>query len=152
MNLKIQRKLIARTLGVGVDRVWIDPDRVDEISLLAQRSEIYKLLHDGIIKVKPIKGTSRARARLLHKKKKKGLRRGKGKRKGKKTALLSRKEQWMIRIRALRKHLKELKAKRILSQSAYRLLYIKASSGVFHSRRHLDTYIIEHNLSKKMRR
>ncbi|MGQ4914929.1 MAG: 50S ribosomal protein L19e [Candidatus Asgardarchaeia archaeon] len=152
MNLKIQRKLIARTLGVGVDRVWIDPERIDEVSLLAQRSEIHKLIHDGVIRIKPVRGTSRVRARLLHEKKKKGLRRGMGKRKGKKTARIPRKLQWMIRVRALRKHLRELKEKQIISKRVYRDLYIKVSSGVFHSIRHLDNYIIEHNLSDKLRR
>ncbi|MCK5562869.1 50S ribosomal protein L19e, partial [Candidatus Bathyarchaeota archaeon] len=76
MSLKSQRRLAAQVLKVGANRVWIDPERNDDVEVAITREEIRKLVHEGVIKALPKKGISRVRARVLHKKKKKGLRRG----------------------------------------------------------------------------
>ncbi|MCD6485074.1 MAG: 50S ribosomal protein L19e [Candidatus Odinarchaeota archaeon] len=146
MSLRVQRKLAARIYNVGVERIWIDPDREDEVSLAVRREEIKKLVHDGAIRIKPIKGTSRARARILHEKKKKGRRRGHGSRKGKKTARLSRKEMWIIKVRTLRRYLRQLRDENVIDARTYRILYLKASSGVFHSLRHMKMYMEDNEL------
>ncbi|MGQ4833171.1 MAG: 50S ribosomal protein L19e [Candidatus Asgardarchaeia archaeon] len=149
MSVRVQRKMVARMLGVGVERVWIDPNRVDEVSLAIRKEDLRKLIHDGAIKIKPIKGTSRARARILHEKKKKGLRRGLGSRKGRKTARTPPKEIWIRKIRAIRKYIRNLKEKGYIDVRTYREIYIKASSGVFHNVRHVRNYLIEHKLLKE---
>ncbi|MHA1596170.1 MAG: 50S ribosomal protein L19e [Candidatus Asgardarchaeia archaeon] len=152
MSVRVQRKIVARMLGVGVDRVWIDPSMVDEVSFAARKEELRKLIHDGVIRILPKKGTSRARARVLHEKKKKGRRRRVGSRKGKATSRAPRKLMWMIRIRALRRKLKEMKENGSLDRRYYRKLYIMASSGVFRSIRHMLTYASEHGFLPKERR
>ncbi|RLI31943.1 50S ribosomal protein L19e, partial [Candidatus Bathyarchaeota archaeon] len=95
MNLRTQRKLAAKVLKCGVNRVWIDPERTDEVSIAITREEIRKLVHEKAIVALRENSQSRARARLLSAKKKKGRRIGPGSKKGKKFAVVSRKKRWM---------------------------------------------------------
>lgn len=133
VSLRSQRRLAAKILKTGENKVWINPDRTDDVEIAISRGEIRKLIHEGAIKCIPATGVSRARARMIHEKKKKGLRRGPGRRKGPPTARVSRKEVWMAKIRALRRRLRELKTRRIITQENYRQLYSMAGSGVFKS-------------------
>ena len=141
MSLKTQRRLAAQILKVGESRVWIDPERIADVEAAITREEIKKLIHEGAIKALPKHGVSRARAKVIHEKKKKGLRKGPGSRSGAKGAIISRKEAWMMRIRALRRRLRELKEKRIITQGVYRKLYIMAKSGAFKSKSEMENYI-----------
>jgi large subunit ribosomal protein L19e len=92
---------------------------------------------------------SRARARILHEKKKKGLRRGPGTREGSSRAKVSKKDAWMLRIRALRRKLKEWKASRTVAQQSYRQLYRVASSGAFSSIADMERYAKTHGMWRK---
>jgi len=149
MSLKSQRRLAAQVLKVGANRVWIDPERNEDVEVAITREEIRKLVHEGAIKALPKKGISRVRARALHKKRKKGLRRGPGSRTGTARARISKKEAWMRRIRALRRRLREWKAKRAVTESSYRRLYTLASSGVFSSIAEMERYAKAHDLWRK---
>lgn len=148
-DLKSQRRLAAQILKVGQNRVWIDSERTEDAEAAMTRDEIRRLIHEGIIKALPESGVSRARARVLHKKRKKGLRTGVGSRTGSPHARVSRKEAWMSRIRALRKRLRTLKAKKIIAEGAYRNLYKMASSGRFESVAALERYLKAHELWRK---
>lgn len=130
MSLKSQRRLAAEILKVGEGRVWIDPNRIEDVEAAITREEIRKLIHEGIIRSLPKKGVSRARARVLQEKKKKGLRRGPGRKSGSAKARVSKKQAWIKKIRPLRKKLRELKASRAITESVYRQLYNMAGSGV----------------------
>ena len=141
MSLKSQRRLAAKILKVGENRVWIDPERIDDVQMAITREEIKKFIHEGVIRALPKEGVSRVRARIIHAKKKRGLRRGPGSRSGTSSAVLSKKEAWMKKIRALRKRLRELREKRIITESVYRKLYVMAKSGRFESRAELENYI-----------
>jgi large subunit ribosomal protein L19e len=141
VSLKSQRRLASEILKVGESRIWIDPERTGDVEIAISRGEIRKLIHEGAIKRIPVTGVSRARTRVIHEKKKKGLRRGPGTRKGPSTARISKKEAWMAKIRALRKRLQELKTRRIITQANYRQLYDMAGSGVFHSVADLERHI-----------
>lgn len=149
MSLKSQRRLAAEILNVGVNRVWIDPERNEDVEVAISREEIRKLIHEGVIKALPEKGISRVRARVLYEKRKKGLRRGPGSKKGSARARISKKETWMRRIRALRRRLREWKAKRLVTESSYRRLYTLASSGVFSSIAEMERYAKAHGLWRK---
>ncbi len=149
MSLQSQRRLAAELLKVGVNRVWIDPTRSDDVEVAITREEIRKLIHENAIEKLPAKGVSRARARVLHEKKKKGLRRGSGTRKGSRGAKLPKKEAWMLKIRALRKTLREWKADRLISESAYRRLYGIAGSGAFGSVSDIERYAKTHGMWRK---
>ncbi len=119
----------------------MDPDRIDDVEAAITREEIRRLIHEGTIQALSKKGVSRDRARALQEKKRKGLRRGPGKKSGSPRARVSKKEAWMKKIRTLRKRLRELKAKRAITESVYRQLYEMAGGGVFESTADLERYI-----------
>jgi len=148
-SLKSQRRLAAQILKVGQERVWIDPNRVEDVEAAITREEIRKLIHEGVIKPLKEKGVSRARARVVHEKKKEGLRRGSGSRSGAAQAKISKKEAWMNKVRALRKRLRELKANKIITESTYRKLYTMVKSGRFASIADMERYIKAHGLWRK---
>ena len=149
MSLRSQRRLAAEILKVGEGRVWIDPDRTEEVEAAITREEIRRLVHEGVIRSLPKKGVSRSRARVLQEKKRKGLRRGPGGKSGAARARVSKKQAWMKKIRPLRKRLRELKASRAITESVYRKLYNMAGSGVFESAADLERYIKTRGLGRR---
>jgi large subunit ribosomal protein L19e len=149
LSLKSQRRLAAELLKTGKGRVWIDPERMVDVEVAITREEIRKLIHEGIIKSLPLKGVSRARARVLQERKKKGLGRGPGGKSGTTKARISKKHAWMKKIRPLRKKLRELKTNRVITVSVYRKLYNMAGSGAFESIADLERYIKTHSLGRK---
>jgi large subunit ribosomal protein L19e len=149
MNLTNQRRLAASLLEIGVNRVWIDPEKLSDVEGAITRSEIRKLIREGAIKSLPEKGTSRGRARILAQKKRTGRRIGMGTKKGKAFAEISEKTRWMNRIRALRRKLTELRDQRVITVSTYRSLYMKAKGGEFRSLAELDRHINEQKLRRR---
>jgi large subunit ribosomal protein L19e len=148
-GLKSQRRLAANILKVGQNRVWIDPERVDDVETAITREEIRKLIHEGIIKPLPEEGISRARTRAAHLKKKVGRRRGPGSKSGALYSKISKKDAWMAKIRALRKRLRELKMDKIITEENYRKLYKMASSGRFESIADLERQLKAQGLWRK---
>jgi large subunit ribosomal protein L19e len=148
-TLNSQRRIAAQLLKIGRNRVWIDPERIEDVEAAMTRDEIRKLLHEGAIKSLPQAGVSRGRARIIHLKKKKGRRSGPGSRTGTSHARVSQKEAWMGKIRALRKRLRTLKAKKIIPEDSYQRLYRMAGSGRFESVGDLERYLKAHELWRK---
>ena len=56
MSLRSQRRLAAEILKVGQNRVWIDPERIDEVETAITREEIRKLIHEKAIQPTSKKG------------------------------------------------------------------------------------------------
>ena len=50
MNLTTQKKLAAKILKVGVNRVWIDPEHMEEVSRAITRNSVKALINNGVIK------------------------------------------------------------------------------------------------------
>jgi large subunit ribosomal protein L19e len=148
-DLKSQRRLAAQILKIGQNRVWIDPERIEDAEGAITRDEVRKLVHEGTIRSKPEKGISRGRGRILHLKKKKGRRSGAGSRTGSPHARISKKEAWMSKIRALRNKLRLLKAKKVIPEGEYGKLYRMAGSGRFESLADLERYLKAHELWRK---
>lgn len=149
MSLRSQRRLAAQILKVGENRVWMDPNRTEDVEIAITRQEIKKLIHEGAIKRSPVLGISRARARIIHEKKKKGLRRGSGRKTGSPTAKVTKKEAWMTKIRALRRRLRELEARHIITRANYRQLYDMSESGAFKSVAELERHIKSEGMWRK---
>jgi len=149
LSLRSQRRIAAQILKVGQGRVWIDPDSIDLVEAAITREEIKKLIHEGSIKSLSEKGVSRARARALQAKRRRGLRKGLGQKSGSAMAKISKKEAWMNRIRALRRNLREWKENRAITESAYRELYKMAGSGVFKSTAEMERYAKTKDLWRK---
>jgi large subunit ribosomal protein L19e len=148
MKLTTQKRLAADVMRVGKSRVWMDPEFEDEISLAITRDDIRRLVDEGAIQKKPVRGVSRGRARHKLKQKRKGQRSGPGRKKGKATSKLSSKDRWMMKIRPMRKELKKLRNDGKITPRVYRELYLKAKGNAFRNTAHLRTYISERRLSK----
>jgi large subunit ribosomal protein L19e len=148
-NLSSQRRLAAHILKVGQNRVWIDPERIDDVEGAITREEVKKLIHEKIIVSLPEKGVSRSRAKIVREKKRVGRRKGAGSRTGSRHANISKKEAWMSKIRSLRKKLRELKASRVITQNTYRKVYAIAGSGKFESIAELERYLKANDLWRK---
>ena len=149
MNLTNQRRLAASVLNVGTNRVWIDPEKAEDVEAAITRQEIKKLIKEGAIKAAPQKSLSKGRARAQAEKKKAGRRKGPGTKKGSKYSVVSRKTRWMNRIRAQRKKLRSMKERRVITVNTYRTLYRKAKGGEFRSVAEMDRYISENNLRRR---
>ena len=137
MQITNQKRLAARILKCGVHRVWLNPSYVDQIANSVQADDIREFIEEGWIKAKPIKGTSRVRARLRLAQKRKGRRKGHGTRAGTANARNPRKNRWMRTIRSQRRVLKAFRADGTIEPSQYRRYYLKAKGGSYRSIAHM---------------
>lgn len=152
MKLSTQKRLAADVMKVGMSRVWIDPQFEDEVSLAITREDIRRLVDEGAIQKRQKIGVSRGRARYILNQKRKGQRKGPGRKKGKHTAKLSKKDRWMMKIRPMRRELTRLRDEGRITRRVYRDLYLKAKGNAFRNTAHLRTYITERKLEAKKRR
>jgi len=141
MNYTPQRRLAAEILGIGINRVWIDPDVEEDLSLALTREDVRKLIADRVIRKK--------RARILSIQKKRGQRRGHGSRKGKKGARQPSKELWIAKIRSQRRYLRGLRDNQRITPAHYRQIYAKAKGNSYRSVTHLRNTISELGILKK---
>ncbi len=141
MSLKSQKRLASELLGGGLNRVWIDPEENDRVQSAITRDEIKKLIREGRIRLLPKTGVSRGRFRARSgRRKKAGSRKG-GQKPGK--------EAWVLKIRAIRRHLRWLRDKRQLGPGNYKTLFAMAKGGAFRSGSHADEYVKAHQMLRK---
>ncbi len=148
-NLSGQRRLASKILKVGQNRVWINPQKTEEVESAITREEIRKLVHEKAITAASVKGVSRGRAKVIQAKKRRGRRKGPGSKSGTPRAVVAKKDAWMIKIRSLRRKLRELKANRTVTESSYRELYMIAGSGRFESIADMERYAKAHDMWRK---
>jgi large subunit ribosomal protein L19e len=141
-DLANQKRLAAAVLKVGVTRVWMDPERLEDIATAITREDIRGLVEEGVVKRRAVVGISRGRARARDIKRAKGHRKGHGSRRGAKYARTPKKESWMRKIRSQRKVLKTMRDdEKTIDAHTYRILYRKAKGGEFRNVAHLKSYI-----------
>ena len=141
MKLNTQKRIAASILKCSIKRVKFDPERLEEIKESMTKQVLKSLISDNAITIKPIKGTSKVRARKIKKQKSKGRMKGMGSRKGKKTARYPKKQKWMNKIRIQRKFIKKLKENKVITQNLYKDLRSKSKGGFFRSKRHIKIYL-----------
>ncbi len=149
MELNVQKRLAAQVLKCSPKRVTFDQERLAEIKDGITKGDIRSLIKQGAIQVIQKQGISRLRAKKRQSQRKKGRQRGHGSRKGSKNARLSKKGQWMDRVRLQRAFLKELRSKKLVETETYHTLYLKAKGGFFRSIRHMKIYMTENKLFGK---
>jgi large subunit ribosomal protein L19e len=137
MDLKNQKRMAAEILKCGHTRVWIDPNRIEDVADAITRADIRTAIESGTIRAKPQKGISRGRARYMAAQKSKGRRRGQGSRKGAQGARTPRKRRWIQTIRPIRVELAKLRDEGKITKKVYREFYMKAKGGMFKSRNNL---------------
>lgn len=142
VNIAKKRELVARVLGVGVNRVRFEPDKLEDVADSITRDNIRSLVKSGAIwTVKPT-GTSRGRVEekrsvwKVHGK-------GPGSKKGVKTARVGKKQVYVVRIRSMRYRLKVLKERKDISNEIYWQLYKKVNGGQVRSLAHLRDLVKE---------
>lgn len=133
MNLKKKKKLAAKTLGVGVNRIVFDKERLDEIKEAITRQDIIDLFKEGVIKIREKKGR---RKKLKKKRRKEG---------SIKKRIKKEKEEYVKIVRKLRKYLKNLKEKNKIERDKYYDLRKKIKQKKFNSLKHLIQEINKEN-------
>jgi len=141
LSLRGQRRLAASLLHAGQSRVWIDPEEVDRVQSAITRKEILSLIREGRIRVVHKKGVSRGRFRSRS-----GRRKGAGSRKG---GQKKGKEEWVTKIRSIRRHLRSLRDKQKLTPASYKTLLGMSKGGAFRSGSHIDEYVKAHQMLRK---
>lgn len=142
INLRDKRELAARTLGVGANRLRFEPEYMEDVIDAITRDDIRSLVTARTIYVVGKKGTSRGRARAKHlKNKKRG--RGPGSKKGRKGAREGKKQIWVKKVRAQRRHIKIMKSRGDIDKKAFWSLYKKINGGQVRSLSHLRELVKE---------
>ena len=142
VNLRTKKRLVSRVVGVGVNRVRFDSDHLDDVTDAITRDSIRSLITANTIKIKPIVGTSRGRARLKKiQKRKRGTKQGS--KKGTKGARIGKKKIHVAKVRALRYRLKVYKDRKEITNKEFWELYKMVGGNTIRNVAHLRSLIDE---------
>jgi large subunit ribosomal protein L19e len=147
VNLRAKKKLVARVTGVGVHRVRLDSDHLDDVADAITRENIRSLITAKKITIKPIVGTSKGRAQTKKAQKNK---RGttQGSKKGRKGARVGKKDVYVSKIRSLRRLLKIAKDRKELTNPEFWALYKKVGGNTVRNKAHLRL-LMEESITKR---
>lgn len=142
VNLRAKKRLVSRVTGAGVHRIYFDPEHLEDISDAITRSDMRSLVTAGKIRIKPIVGTSRGRAR------RKRLQRSKrgtkaGSKHGRSGARIGKKQVYVKKVRALRHLLKVAKDRAEITNPEFWELYKKVGGNTVRNKAHLRLLIAE---------
>jgi len=148
MSLGTQKRLAAKVARVGVDRIALVPERINEIKDAITKADIRTLIKSDAIKILPQQTPSRIRAKVRFAQQKRGRRSGRGRRKGAKHARAPAKQTWMRKIRLMRAALRHLKVTGKITQQVYKDIYRKAKGNFFRDKGHMLFYLQQNKLVK----
>lgn len=144
--MDLQKRLAAKVLDCGVNRVRFSPAESEEIKKAITAFDIRRLVKKGIISKLSEKGVSRVRAKKRNIQRRKGRQSGHGSRKGTENARKSSKEKWVNSVRAQRALLERLREKSLITSETFKMLYRKVKGGYFRSINHIKIYLKDHKL------
>lgn len=148
-KLQKVKKKAAKLLDCGRNKIWLDPTEPARISEGRTEEQVQKMIDDGLVVQRPNIGQSRGRVRQYRLEKYYGRHTGFGKRRGTRNARFSDRKIWMLRIKAIRKELKQLREEGRIDRTFYRVLYLKAKGGCFKSRKMMREHIVMEELKRK---
>jgi len=142
VNLKAKKRLVARVTGVGVHRVRLDTDHLDDVADAITRQNIRSLITAKKITIKPIVGTSKGRSAF---KKSQRSKRGakQGSKQGRKGARVGKKDVYVAKVRALRRLLKIAKDRKEMTNPEFWMLYKKVGGNTVRNKAHLRLLMAE---------
>ncbi len=140
-TLKLQKRLSAEILGVGINSVIFDEDKLNEINEAITNQDIKQLIKEGAIKKRPNLGIKRRAGKIRDKRKKKGRRRRAGKIRKK---VYDRKGDYIKEIRVIRKYLENQREAGKISNIQYKTIRNLAKSGKITNKRELINHLKEH--------
>ncbi|MCK4319504.1 50S ribosomal protein L19e [Candidatus Micrarchaeota archaeon] len=140
MSSTTVKRLAADILKIGVNKVRIKTEDEGKVMDALTRDDVRNLIKDGSVFGLERRGVSR----IKEKSKKR-----RGRRKGKKYSRKGKKELWMEKVRAQRKHLRELLGEGKLDLASKRNLYLKIKGGMFKSKAALDRYLSDNKILKE---
>ena len=126
MNLRTKKNLAAKTFGVGKERIVFTNERIEEIKEAITKQDMRDLQKDGAIIIKEIGG----RGKNVKKKRKRGV--GKIRRR-----VNTRKKDYVILTRKLRKIVKEAKKEGKLEKEEAKEIRKKIRNKLYRSKAHL---------------
>ncbi len=138
MSVATVKRLASDLLGVGENKIRINPAEIKRTEEAMTRVDVLSLIKDGVVYKIPKSG---------RRKNEKRPRRSTGKRRGRGT--IHQKEEWMKKVRSQRKYLKELLKSGELVKEFKRSVYGKIKSGIFKSKKTMYTYLKENNMMTK---
>ncbi|MGB9708338.1 MAG: 50S ribosomal protein L19e [Candidatus Pacearchaeota archaeon] len=126
-TLSTQKRLAAHVMNIGLEKVWFDPLRLNEIKEAITREDIKALIKEGAIKKRAKTGVKRRAGKTRQKRKRKGRGRGIGR---KKIILKKKKREYITKIRSIRRYLKVLKRKGEINYKQEEKLRRLAKAGI----------------------
>jgi large subunit ribosomal protein L19e len=148
MGANSVRKIAAGMLKCGESRIRIEMTK--EVEEALTRDDVRSLIRSGLVWKVQKKGTSKFRTKIAFRQKRKGRRTRMGSRHGTFNARSGpKKRRWIKSIRSLRRLLKELKVNGQIEASTYTQFYPRIKGGEFRNKKHILTYMDEHDLLKQ---
>lgn len=141
MKDKKVRIIASEVLKIGKTKVFISPRQVQRLKDAMTKEDVRELIKEGLIRKRKDNLQSKARARVLKAKKKKGRKKGQGKRTGKKTARTKKKETWIKNVRAQRRTLKEMKKSGVKLKKPARKIYLMIKGNYFKGKKYLEAMV-----------
>ena len=130
MNLSKKKRLAAKSLKVGKERIVFMQSRLNEIKEAITKQDIKDLVQGGAIFVKDIKG--KRKNQDTHKRRSVGNIRKK---------VNVRKEEYVLLTRKLRKYLNEVKKQGLIDLKEIKNVRKKIRNKEFRSKSHLKEYL-----------
>ena len=139
MSVKTVRRIASRIFNCGESRVVIVDFKKASEALSAD--DVRELAKTGAVRIMPVAGVGRGKARLRSARRHAGRGRGVGSRRGSPNAILESKKRWMLRVRFLRSTLRF--SSHLLSSAERSRLYRMIKGNAFASRKQLAKQIAQ---------